>query len=224
MSKVESIFFTLLKSAEEEWDPLSRESAQILEALRFLGVVGVSLAKRSVGTRLGYHTNEDYLSDYEAVIRDEDALYVLTQELRSLLGAGGFHFNALESFGQPRSEDDWLIALRGDTMPIAPIIPAPMGDRDLPAHDFPFIKIVNYSIPLTFDLYMALRLRQDGCESSSLPASVRAAIDRIRHLHAGQLCRDQEAFVNGRVFYEIKGYGKIDLPREGKSPRLREMR
>ena len=224
MSKVESIFFTLLKSAEEEWDPLSRESAQILEVLRFLGVVGVSLAKRSVGTRLGYHTNEDYLLDYEAVIRDEDALYDLTQELRSLLGAGGFHFNALESFGQPRSEDDWLIALRGDTMPIAPITPAPIGGRDLPAHDFPFIKIVNYSIPLTFDLYMALRLRQDGCESSSLPASVRAAIDRIRHLHAGQLCRDQEAFVNGKVFYEIKDYGKIDLPREGESPRLREMR
>lgn len=222
MSEVEDILFCLLTSAEEEWDPLSRESAQTLKALRFLKILGGALAKRSVGTRLGYHANEDYLSAYEAAIRDKDALDDLTEELRSLLGDEEFHFNALESFGQPRSEDDWLIALRGIPVSIAPITPAPMGGGDLPAHDFPFIKIVDHPIPLTFDLYMALRLRKDGCKSSSLPASVRAAIDRIRHLHAGQLCRDQEAFVFRKVYYEIKDYGKIVLSREGESPRLRK--
>ena len=160
-SKVEGIFFNLLKSAEKEWDPLSRESAQTLKALRFLRIVGVSLAKRSVGIRLGYHANENYLLHYEAIIRNEDELVNLTEVLRSLLGEvgeGGFLFNALESFGQPRSEDDWLIALRGVTVPIAPITPAPKGSVKLPAHDFPLIKIANNSIPLTFDLYMALRL------------------------------------------------------------------
>jgi hypothetical protein len=174
--------------------------------------------------RNGFHAGEPYLSEYEAAIRDEEALLGLTEALRSLLGDRGFRVNALESFGQPQSDKDWLISLEGNAVSIDPITVAPVATPQLPAHDLPFIKIANHAIPLTFDLYLALRLRQDGCMGSSLPASVRAAVDRIRHLQAGDLSHKDSLFVQGLASYMVKGYGTIFLPRVPDTPRFRETR
>lgn len=221
MSAIEETFLNFSRDAEEEWDPLGRESARVLKALKFLRVFCSSIAKRSIGVRLGFHANERYLKGYELTIRNEDLLNNLTDALRSLLEDNGFHFNAIGSFGQPQSDVDWLISLRGDSVSIEPITPAPPICEDLPAHDLPFIQISGHSIPLTFDLYMALRLRKEGCMSSSLPTSVRAAIDRIRHLYAGSLCRDEDKFVHGSAKYVLKGLGKIVISRRGDIPRFR---
>jgi hypothetical protein len=221
MAPAEEIVLHLLAQAEAEWDPLSRESAQVGVALRFLRVIASSLAKRSAGARLGRHRNEDYLGAYDAAIRDETALEELTDGLRSLLGDSVFQFDALESFGQPHSDTECLVTLEGPSVPIDPILPAPQGDATKPAHDLPAISISDHTMPLTFDLYTALRLRQDQCASSSLPASVRASIDRIRHLYAGELCRDTDSFVRSRARFEVAGHGRITIPRRGEVPRFR---
>ncbi len=221
---IESLFFDLARQAEEEWSNVSRESALAGIATRFLRILCSGLAKRSVGLRKGLHAGEPYLSEYEATIRDDEALIELTQALRSLLGENGFDCNALESFGQPQAENDWFVSLEGTTVSIDPITAAPTATAMLPAHDLPFIKIADHAIPLTFDLYMALRLRKDGCMSSSLPASVRAALDRIRHLQAGELCHKDLLFVQGQASYKVKGYGSIFLPRVNTTPKFREMR
>ena len=78
----------------------------------------------------------------------------------------------------------------------------------------------NYRIPLTFDFYMTLRLRKDGCAGSSLPASVRAALDRVRHRYAGQLRRMEDRFVDGRVSIAIPTDKRIGIPAPGASPAL----
>jgi hypothetical protein len=221
MAEIERVVCDLARKAEEEWNPLSRESAQVLDALRFLRGAISCIAKRSVGTRLGFHRDMEYLVAYEAAIRDRDALDLLWEGLRSLLGKDGlFRFNAVESFGQPQSEEQWRVILE-DTVEIAPIEPAPEPTAEQPAHDLPCIRVSGHAVPLTFELYTALQLRGEGCASSSLPASVRAALDRIRHLYAGALCRDVDKFVLGRAKYLVVGEGQVAVTRKDAPPTFR---
>lgn len=221
MFSAESVFMRCVKAAEGEWDLMSREALQLSEAMRFLRTLASAIAKRSVGTRMAAHANEEYLGSYEAAIRDEAALDNLLDSLRGLLGGDNFCFNALESFGQPRSDSDWLVSLQGTRMPINPVTPAPRGGGSLPAHDLPAIRVRGYAVPLTYDLYVALRLRQDGCAEGSLPASVRASIDRIRHRFAGELCRNAHEFVVRSAEYVVRDRGRVAIVRHGESPRFR---
>ncbi len=222
--RAEEVFLKLVEEAELEWDLLSRESAQVSGVLRFLRTSASVLAKRSVAVRIGAHANEAYLAEYERTIRNEEALDDLLDSVRALMGGNGFRFNSLESFGQPGSESDWLVTLLGNSLPIEPITPAPSGGSRLPKHDLPSIRVSGYSIPLTFDLYAALRLSRDGCAQGSLPSSVRAALDRIRHRFAGLLCRDEGQFASGSAEFEIRDAGRVVLTRRGDPPRFRPRR
>jgi hypothetical protein len=138
-----------------------------------------------------------------------------------LLGDPGFTFNLVEILGQPTAEGLPLVRLHGHT-PGARVLPAPVATSTSPGHDVPCIEVTDplYRIPLTFDFYMALRLRKDGCAGSSLPASVRAALDRVRHRCAGSLCRNEDQFVDGRASIEIGDRMKINIPAPGSAPGL----
>lgn len=218
-AEAERVFFDSARTAEEvEWDELGRESAHAAAALRFLRAYCSALAKRSLGARLGHHANEGILEAYEATLRDPRRLNHLTDALRSLLGGREFRFNIVESLGQPTSDARRLVTLRASTLRFEPFYPAPDPEDRRPAHDFPFLMVAGHAIPLTFDLYMALRLREAGCISSTLPGSVRAAIDRIRHVQAGELCREREQFVVGSSEFEIDGHGRIVVQRRSEPP------
>jgi hypothetical protein len=67
---------------------------------------------------------------------------------------------------------------------------------------------------------MALQLRKKGCAASSLPASVRAALDRVRHRYAGELCRKEDLFVDGRTFILLTDDKKVSVPAPGTAPGL----
>jgi len=67
-------------------------------------------------------------------------------------------------------------------------------------------------MPLTFEFYLALRLRREGCAGSSLPASVRAALDRVRHRSAGKQFRDLAMFADGRAKIVIGERFVISVP------------
>jgi hypothetical protein len=218
MTAVEQRFFALAQEAESEWDPLGRESEQAMQALRMLRCACSVVAKRSVGVRMALHANEDHLGEYEASIRDQRRLLAVRDILRQLLGDGGFRFNMLQSFGQPEADREWMVTLRGTAVAIRPVVPAPVGTEELPAHDLPCIEIGNDRVPLTFDLFLALRLRQSRCVGSSLPATVRTAIDRVRHLRGGALCRDKREFVEQGVQFDLRGHGRVVLMTESDVP------
>lgn len=224
MSASEEILFRLGADAADEWDILSSRSRVMGKAIPFLKALLSALAKRSVGVRLGHHANEPYLMEYESAIRDQDALRDIQQHASDLLGRDGFAFNLLAGLGQPQSEREWHVVLKGDRVRVRPIEPAPRPSPTRAGHDYPLIRIgqpVAGVLPLTFDMYVALRLRRDGCESSSLPASVRAALDRLKQLHAGSLCRRDSEFVEGAASIEAGIGNTISLNREGEAPVLR---
>lgn len=217
----EDLLLGLLEKAEEEWDLLGRESATAIAAVCLIRKIAGMIAKRTAGVRLGHHALDEYLADYEASLRDVARLATVRAALQPLLGDAGSRFNLLEILGQPTAEKQPLVSLQGPAPGIRPV-PAPTATESTPGHDVPCIEFTDptYRIPLTFDFFMALRLRKEGCAGSSLPASVRAAIDRIRHRFAGELCRADELFVDGRAFIVLATDQRVGLPALGGSPTL----
>ena len=222
LSAAEELLFEVFERAEGEWDLLGRESAISVAAVCLLRNIAGMLAKRSVGVRLGFHALEEMLSEYEACLRDNTRLRTVSAALLPLLGNPVFKFNLLEILGQPTADEVVpLVALQGPTTG-AQALAAPEATDAAPGHDMPSIRVTepSYRIPLTFDFFMALQLRKKGCAASSLPASVRAALDRVRHRYAGELCRKEDLFVDGRTFVLLADDKKISVPAPGTGPGL----
>lgn len=221
LAPVETLFLGILEAAEAEWNLLGRTAPQGSLVIYLLRRFASTISKRSVGVRLGHHANEEYLKDFEASLRDTRKLNKIKDVLQQLLGEDGLKFNMLESFGQPRGELDQMVVLESDRAGLRSYA-APTGTARTPAHDVPCFEIrnTNYRMPITFDFYLALRLRREGCASSSLPASVRAAIDRVRHRYAGILCRDKAKFVDGTARIVINQQVAIVLGDEDAPPSL----
>lgn len=220
-ARAEDALLEHFEMAEEEWNLLGRESATAVAAVCLLRKIAGMIAKRSAGMRLGYHAMDEYLADYEASLRDPARLALVRGALQPLLGDAGPCFNLLEILGQPTAEAQPLVSLQGRPPGIRPI-PAPVATVSTPGHDVPCIEFTDpsYRVPLTFDFFMALRLRKEGCAGSSLPASVRAALDRTRHRFAGELCRQDELFVDGRASIVLGTGQRISIPSTGVSPVL----
>lgn len=222
LATAELRFLECLKEAEEEWDLLGRKSAVATKFVHLLRRVASIVAKRSLAVRLGHHAFEAELEEFEATIRDTTRLNRLKDSLQQILGRDGFRFNLVESYGQPVAEEDRLVILESDR-PGLRTFPAPGPSGSAPAHDVPCFSIGNntaYRMPITFDFFLALRLRSTGCANSSLPASVRAAIDRVRHRYAGELCRDKRKFADGTTRIVVGGKSVITLPDEGSPPSI----
>ncbi len=221
LAALEVLFLNLLDKTEQEWYPDSLENRAHLAArfTRFLRSLAAVISKRSIGTRRGYHANQQYLTDYEEALHDPGKLRQLSEAMRPLLGGEKFRFNLVESFGQPRADKGNLITLEGD-VPGLRFVAAPRGNEQYPGHDIPRLVIsgMNYHIAITFEFFLALCLRREGCASSSLPASVRASVDRIRHLYAGELCRNKEKFIDSTARILIGEKFSIELSESDADP------
>ena len=212
LAAAEDVLLDLLGKAEAEWDLLGRESATATVAVCLLRKLAAMITKRSTGVRLGHHALDELLASYEAALRNGALLAKVRDVLLPLLGDSGFSFNLVEIIGQPTAENKPLLNLQG-LPPGVRILPAPSSTANAPGHDVPCVEVTepNYKIPLTFDFYMALQLRKNGCAGSSLPASVRAALDRVRHRYAGELCRKEDRFVDGRTYIVLGADKRIGV-------------
>lgn len=215
LTKIETLLLDIFDVAERDWDLLSRDSVRALRAVQFLRRTAAIFVKRSIGVRRGNHAMEEYLQEYEASLQDIPKLRQTTAVLQTLLGENGFRFNVVESFGQPQAEGavKSLVTLVGERPGIVPHA-APLATSESPGHDIPSFEITGtgYRMPLTFEFYLALRLRREGCAGSSLPASVRAALDRVRHRFAGKQSRDLAMFADGRAKIVISESFVISVP------------
>jgi hypothetical protein len=223
LTKVEQLLLEILDRAEHEWDLLGRDTRRASSAVQMLRRIAALLVKRSVGIRLGNHALEEYLTDYELLLRDNARLRQVSAALQPLLGEKGFQFNVVESFGQPTA-DEHLVTLEGEKPGIVPHA-APVDSPSSPGHDLPSFEITgtDYRMPLTFDFYLALQLRREGCAGSSLPASVRAALDRVRHRFAGKQFRRLEMFADGRARVVLGGRFVLALASVSSEPSISEI-
>lgn len=197
------------KAAAELESPSPTEAIRAKEVDLCLRALGSMFAKRAIGTRNCRHQNEAYVGDFERGLR---TMGIVNAEIRGplgrILGSPNFTFGMMESFGRALATNAGTVMLRAQPAGIR-IRPASAGSFTVPADDFPVLFVDENGIALTFSVYQALRLQGVGCTNSSLPPSVRAALDRVRHLRAGLECRRYEDLSDGRSSVDVDHLGTI---------------
>jgi hypothetical protein len=148
------------------------------------------LVKRSLGTRRGVCRGSVRLGEYQDATINTDKLKGFRKSLQALMHDDRNRFTAslATTFGQPvpyRSRDVRLITSKVsvksvqrtecDTRPIDPV---------------PYVRIGNYVVPVTMELFSSLADRDGGLRAASLPPAVFALFDTTRSIVTGEAVRD----------------------------------
>ena len=201
----------ILSLAEQSWSDTVRESARVQAIVEVLRSLAATAVKRSLGVSHGEYLNREYLDDYQAMLLDSSRLAALVQPLRAMLApedGSMFRGSLVRVFGQPLPEISRDILVES---PLGPVLiqPAPDSSDERPGHDLPWIEIDEECIPLTFDLYVAVRLSTAGCDPASFPPHTRAAIDRVRNTIAARLSRNRQGVMGGTVVVRVGRVGRL---------------
>ena len=156
------------------------------------------LVKRSLGLKYGVSKDVNLFADYAGLYQSdlqhenlEDLVEQLVNEERRF-----FKIPLSTTFGQPVAHWDREVSLRVRSVKTS--MEMFKGDISRPANRFPFIKVHNRYIPVTFALYKALVELEEGLDPASLPQEVFALFDEVKSVTAGQIARDMN-FVDGNV-------------------------
>lgn len=210
LNQLESRLMAWVEASEDEWAQLPVSDVVAARRLRrFLRGLAATLVKRSIGARDGHHLNETYLREYQDGLRSQNLLNQIRQPLQQVLGVRNFRFGMMDSFGRALSSEGDAIALEAHAARLS-LRTAPVTSFGAPAHDSPVLFVDDHGMALTFEVYLALRLQGAGCANSSLPPSVRASLDRVRHLRAGQACRNYSDLSGGTSRIHIGALGAIE--------------
>lgn len=174
---------------------VSRQVRRLQSSLRqFAG----RLAKRSLGLKYGVSKDVKLFADYAGLYQSdfqhenlEDLVEQLVNEDRRF-----FKIPLSTTFGQPVAHWDREVSLRVRSVKTS--MEMFQGDTSRPANRFPFIKVHNRYVPVTFALYKALVELEEGLDPASLPQEVFALFDEVKSVTAGQIARDKN-FVDGNV-------------------------
>ena len=205
----------LMALAEANWNDAVRDSRRIRSILESLRVVCSILVKRFLGVRDGEYLNVEYLVEYDAVFDDPQKLWEAVQPLRSILAPGEVLGGSLvRVFGQPPTDASKDIVV---THPLGNVVPrvASQSTAERPGHDMPWVEVEGHHIPLTFDLFAALRANSLGAQFASFAPHTRAAIDRVKNAIAGGLARDKEGLLGRGVSIKIGTLGKLSPTIDG---------
>lgn len=200
-----------LHTAEAEWDTMEKASAVSLKMRRLFREQACSIAKRGIASRAGRPSGAHWIDEYKLTLRDVSRLRQLAQDLGKLFGERDrFDASLIESFGQPLKNSG--VRTVSPKPNIRPIL-APSPNNEKASHDMPFLDVSQAytALPLTFDLFLAIKLRNKQCANSCLPASTRSAIDRARQLLAGINCRNIEGINDGTVKITVFSSGELVL-------------
>jgi hypothetical protein len=221
ISTLEELFLDTFEKSEQEWDLLGRESVGAHSAVALIRKTASIFVKRSFGIRNAEYSLKELLLEYEGSLRNVERLTAIRMALQPFMGDVGARFSMVEVLGQPTAEQQPLVGLKTE-QPGIRANPAPSATAEAPGHDVPCIEVTDptYRIPLTFEFFMALQLRKEGCAGSSLPTSVRAALYRVRHRYAGAKCRSKDQFSDGRTSIVLSTGHSISLPAPGLPPAI----
>lgn len=156
------------------------------------------LVRRSLCTRAGAARDGELLSQFQAIVEDQDGtsdllLKAVREVGRLLNGDDKFEVSLTTTFGQPMPP----IALRALLVTAKQSV-RPKSDRSdgRPAAPMRHLRIGKGSseqqIALTFDLYRSVRLLASGLSRASLPREVNALIDATKARLSGPIVRDHD--------------------------------
>jgi len=201
----------------------NRPKADLLQ--RCIRMFAARLAKRSVGTQAGIYANRSNLIGYKSALRDPEKLRLVQNELKKLINdqqRNLFVVPLMTTFAQPTPPRRRSVNLETTVVKVLPWRTEP---TERPQPQIAYLKVGDDPVPLTFELYCALRQLRRGMHPGSLNDEVFAMVDRVRARVAGEVVRDEDRLLDDAVIVlgatgeEIRFTGKEFVVERGESAR-----
>lgn len=217
MDRLERKVLEVLARAEAEWESQQRDSAKSNEARQFMVTVSSVIVKRSIVARTADHPHKPTLDAYAQALRDRTRLNDFKTKLGRLLWDREFRASLTATFAQPVGRREEIVQLVG-RKPHLRVLPAPEKTASRAGHDLPVIVMDEHVMPVTYELFNSINRAAQGCTEASMPAAVRASLDRLRTSHLGVASRDVHAFVRDEAHLELGRTGRVVLREHETTP------
>jgi hypothetical protein len=171
---------------------------------RILRDFACRLVRRSICSRSAVVADTEILRSFQQVVEDDDKgqiLFKVAKQVKELLNTRqGFEVSLTTTFGQPLPPLQRQATL---IVPSRPVKVLPLSTQGRPRSPICFLQIGNgkstQPIPLTYDLFKAVKELERGLSPASLPRTVVALLDTTRARLSGPIVRDSEILMDATI-------------------------
>ncbi|EPF1846518.1 TPA: ATP-binding protein [Pseudomonas aeruginosa] len=162
------------------------------------------LARRSICTRTAVVADAPILQAFQQVVEDSDKhqhLFEVVRQVKELLNTGKeFEVSLTTTFGQPLPPRQRQATL---VVPQSPVRMFPQDTSGRPHPPICYLRVGQgqsaQPVPLTYDLFKAVKELERGLSPASLPRTVVALLDTTKARLSGPIVRDQGLLDDARI-------------------------
>jgi hypothetical protein len=165
--------------------------------------------RRNLGARFATVADLKNLQAFQEIVEDENGqkLHAVSKQVKDLLNnSDGFHVSLSTTFGQP------LPPMQRQTTLIVPqrnVRPLILNSTGRPKSPICYLRIGTgesvQSIPLTFELFHAVKELDRGLSPASLSRNVVALLDATKARLSGPIVRDHELWEDAKIKIGVDG-------------------
>jgi hypothetical protein len=159
--------------------------------------------RRSICSRYAVVADLNVLNAFQEIVEDENGqkLHAVSRQVKDLLNdADGFHVSLTTTFGQPLPPTQRQTTL---IVPQRNVRSLPLNNVGRPKSPICYLKIGTgdsaQSIPLTYDLFRAIKELDRGLSPASLPRNVVALLDATKARLSGPIVRDHDLWEDAKI-------------------------
>lgn len=162
------------------------------------------LVRRSICTRTGVVADSQILLAFQQVVEDNDKhqhLFEVVKQVKELLNSGKeFEVSLTTTFGQPLPPRQRQATL---VVPLRQVKMLPQNIEGRPRPPICYLGVGHgqsaQPIPLTYDLFKAVKELERGLSPASLPHTVVALLDTTKARLSGPIVRDEELLDDAKI-------------------------
>jgi hypothetical protein len=161
------------------------------------------LVRRSICTRTAVVADFKILQAFQLVVEENDKhqLYEVVQQVKGLLNTGQeFEVSLTTTFGQPLPPKQRQATL---VVPLRQVRMLPQNTPGRPRPPICYLGVGHVqsaqAIPLTYDLFKAVKELERGLSPASLPRTVLALLDTTKARLSGSIVRDEELLEHAKI-------------------------
>lgn len=162
------------------------------------------LVRRSICTRTAVVADAPILEAFQQVVEDSDKhhhLFKVVRQVKELLNTGKeFEVSLTTTFGQPLPPRQRQATL---VVPQSPVRMSPQNTKGRPHPPICYLHVGQgqsvQPVPLTYDLFKAVKELERGLSPASLPHTVVALLDTTKARLSGPIVRDRELLDDARI-------------------------
>ena len=161
------------------------------------------LVRRSICVRYAVVADLNVLNSFQEIVEDVNGhnLHAISKQVRELLNEkDGFYVSLTTTFGQPLPPTQRQTTL---IVPHRNVRPLPLSNLGRPTSPICYLKIGTgesaQAIPLTYDLFRAIKQLERGMSPASLSRNVVALLDSIKARLSGPIVRDHELWEDAKI-------------------------